>query len=341
MTPTDSHIIVEMLIANGNNAISVPLNAIGLPYPDVTDDSWVSQDDVDAVNLILNSQCGSGPGTTTPPPSAPPTTPPTNPPNPVQDQIVATDFDYLGNAPSTSNLYTTGFEFVWRMEFNQAAANLVAHQIVETTIQGFDANGTLVHTLTSQIRDILPLSGGAAPAFIDMQGLREGYQRTMDNWATSDGVTKFVFTRRGDMRLVDAAGIEIVNGGVSRPYNPGTDIEGMVFSIFDIDGTVTNSGASSTPTSPQVPNIGDAVRFTGTARYRAVWEESVITTFVPANFYNPFSSPTYTCNGNIIWKSNVGNAVGAEGVPVFPEKPQFDVPTPWIDVTATRTGSVP
>lgn len=67
----DAHIIIEMLNANGNNPIPVPTNGSGPQYPDVNDDFWVSQGDVDAVNFVLNSGGGGGPSSAPPPPALP------------------------------------------------------------------------------------------------------------------------------------------------------------------------------------------------------------------------------------------------------------------------------
>jgi hypothetical protein len=229
------------------------------------------------------------------------------------------------------------------MDWNAAASGLVFFQKVEYTIKGFDKAGALVHTGTFLAFDIVPL--GAAPSITDTQDTM-GIQAILDTWVTKDKVCSFTFQRTGDARIAPASAITIVApNGTTRPYNPATDPSGMVFHVFKIDGVIiTEGGETVIPGgggTVSTPNIGKSVRFTGTAAYRAVWDEDVKTAVkwrwnILDGWY-----PDYNIKGSITWRQGVGGAAGAVGLPIFPEKPTFDVPTPWIDVTATTTRNTP
>ena len=226
------------------------------------------------------------------------------------------------------------------MVFDNAAANLIGYQKVEYTLQGFNKNGGVVHTATYTAVDLMRLQPPGSPIppnFGDMQDTM-GIQLRLDDWVVKNGVCSFVFKRTGDMRLTPASGVHIVRNGVPTPYSPPADMEGMVFSVFVIDGVVILSGSVTRPGGPMGPNIGEAVRFLGPAQYRAVWNETVNTT-VKWRGFPGLRSPEYTNVGSIKWMSGiVSGAGGTGGVIVFPEKPQI---APNIDITATRVGNTP
>jgi hypothetical protein len=262
--------------------------------------------------------------------------------NPNQPVVAATSFQYV-TAPAAATLYPMGFQFQWEMHFNEAARNLVAHQRVEYTLTAFDKAGVAVHTATLDLRDLAAASDGNLqhpPFFFDTQDMTQGpLAGLINNWVTNDKVCSLTFVRRGDMRLVDPAGIQVVINGVTRAYDPAIDPSGMVYALFTVDGVAEDEYSVTFPPGGGPPTTGpkifDTIRFIGNARYRAVWEERVDTTVAWIGIYG-FRDPQYTMKGSIIWKSNVGGAAGAAGLAVFPEKAAFDVPQPWIDVTATK-----
>jgi hypothetical protein len=254
----------------------------------------------------------------------------------------ATRFQYI-TAPAAANLTTMGFVFQWQMDFDQVPTGAIIHQRINYTLIGYDANGAVVHTAIFKADDLLTACDGVAghpPYFFDTQDM-SGIQATLDAWNADDGVRSYSFVRTGDMRIAMPADVTIVDDittGASHTYNPATDPSGMVFSVFEVDGAVvTLTGYNQAGTA--IPPIGDRVRFTGTALYRAVWSDTVNTTVVWSGITGINRGPTYTRNGSIVWAQGMGGASGAVGIPIFPEKPTIIGNV--IDITATSSGNVP
>ena len=137
-----------------------------------------------------------------------------------------------------------------------------------------------------------------------------------------------MFRRQGTLKLATAADITIVTDfdtGASRPYDPATDPDGMVFSILKIDGVTVETGGVTGDPPMEIPNIGDRVRFTGTHQYKAEWEEEVTTVVIPGGTFGGLSQ--FDRAGTIKWN--------------FPEKAQLNRNPTQIDVSARKKDSNP
>lgn len=79
VTGTDAHIIVEMLIASGGQPVTVPMEGVGPPFPDVDGNGMVGLGDWERVCNVLN--LAGNPYVGYPPPGySPPANPPSGPP---------------------------------------------------------------------------------------------------------------------------------------------------------------------------------------------------------------------------------------------------------------------